>query len=181
MIGRFGGSAGRARLMLAPALAGLCAASPAWAEDEGIEALAAMFGARETVLDISLSPSGEKVAFVSAGPEHTEVLSVIDLAGDAQVRRIVVNSEKIADLDFCEWASDTRLVCQASGMAKSGDGVLLPFERLFAIDDTGDNVQELSKRQSGMALGFVQQGGDVLALDVGGEQGQILMSRQSVH
>ena len=38
----------------------------------------------------------------------------------------------------------------------------------------------MSKRTSPRALGFAQQGGDVLALDVGDEQGQILMSREWV-
>ncbi|WP_296716771.1 S9 family peptidase [Erythrobacter sp.] len=164
----------------------LCLAStivgsvPATAQDSDIEATAAVFGARETVLDISLSPSGTKVAFIAAGPEHTELLNVIDLAGDAEIKRVIVNSEKIADLDWCEWANDTRLVCQVSAMAQGGDGFLLPFDRLFAIDSDGGNVQELSKRESPRAMGFAQQGGDVLALDVGGEQGQILMSRQWV-
>lgn len=154
--------------------------APAAAQDSEIDALAALFGARETVLDISLSPSGTKVAFVAAGPEHSEVVNVFDLAGDAEIRRIVANTEKIGDIDWCEWATDTRLVCQISGMADGGDGVLVPFDRLFAVSDDGSEVMELSKRQSSRALGFVQQGGDVLALDVGGEEGQILMSRESV-
>ena len=154
--------------------------SPATAQDDDLETVAAQFGARETVLDISLSPSGTKVAFISAGPEHAEVLNVIDLAGDAQIKRIIVNSEKIADLDWCEWADDTRLVCQVSAMAEGASGLLVPFDRLFSIDSDGNNVQELSKRNSPRALGFAQQGGDVLALDVGDEQGQILMSREWV-
>ncbi len=168
------------RLAISTALCLALAPLAAAAEGEDVDAQAALFGARETVLDIALSPSGTRIAFIAAGPEHTEVVNVIDLAGDAQIRRIVVNSQKIADIDLCEWANDTRLVCQASGMAEGGDGILLPFDRLFAIDLDGSNVTELSKRQSGQALGFIQRGGDVLALDVGGEQGQILMSRQAV-
>lgn len=160
------------------AIGGLIA--PAAAQESDIETTAALFGARETVLDISLSPSGTKIAFIAAGPEHTEHLNVIDLAGDTEIKRVIVNSEKIADLDWCEWANDTRLVCQVSAMAQGGDGFLLPFDRLFSIDADGGNVQELSKRDSPRALGFAQQGGDVLALDAGGEQGQILMSREWV-
>lgn len=156
------------------------AVAPVSAQDSEVEAVAAVFGARETVLDISLSPSGTKLAFIAAGPEHTELLNVIDLAGDAKINRIAANSEIGGDLDWCEWADDTRLVCQISGMAERTDGLLLPFDRLFSIDADGGNVQELSKRQSSRALGFAQQGGDVLALDVGGEQGQILMSREVV-
>lgn len=178
---KFGDSANMLAVGTAVCLAStIVGFAPATAQDSDIEAVAAVFGARETVLDISLSPSGTKIAFIAAGPEHTEHLNVIDLAGDAEIKRVIVNSEKIADLDWCEWADDTRLVCQVSAMAQGGDGFLLPYDRLFAIDSDGGNVQELSKRESPRAMGFAQQGGDVLALDVGGEQGQILMSRQWV-
>jgi len=162
------------------ALAAAMLAAPAAAQESDLETTAALFGVRETVLDISLSPSGTKVAFIGAGPEHAEVLNVIDLAGDATIRPILGNSEKIADLDWCEWASDARLVCQVAGMADGGDGMLIPFDRLFSINVDSGEVTELSKRQSARAIGFAQQGGDVLALDVGGEAGQILVSRDYV-
>jgi hypothetical protein len=57
-------------------------ASPALAQGSNADA-ARNFGVRATVLDISLSPSGSKVAYIAAGPEHSEVINVIDLAGDA--------------------------------------------------------------------------------------------------
>lgn len=164
-------------LVIGAAMFGAPAAS---AQDAEVDEAAALFGARETVLDIALSPSGNKIAYVSAGPQHSEVVNVIDLAGDATIRQVAGNSEKIADIDWCEWATETRLVCQVSGMARAPDGTLLGFDRLFAISDDGSNAQELSQRQSFRAMGFVQRGGDVVALDVGGEQGQILMARQLV-
>ena len=146
------------------------------AEDEA----AVLFGTRETVLDISLSPSGQKVAFISSGADHSEVLNVIDLAGDAEIKRLIANSDIIADLASCEWSDDIRLVCQISGMVKDSSGVLLPFTRLFAVNTSTAKVTELSRRGNGSQLGFAQFGGDVLALDVGGEQGQILMASEAV-
>lgn len=145
---------------------------------DDVALIARQFGFRESVLDISLSPSGNKIAYVSAGAGHTEVLNVIDLAGDAAPKTLVINSELLTDLDWCEWATESRLVCQISGMA--GESVLLPFDRLFAIEADGSAIQELSKRDSPDAIIAAQSGGDVLALDVGGEPGQILMSRQYV-
>ncbi len=138
------------------------------------------FGARESVMDISLSPSGNKIAYISAGPQHTEMVNVIDLSGDAKPRQIAANTEVIADLDWCEWANDLQLVCQASGMATRPDGVLLPFDRLFSIDVRTGASKELSKRQSYAAVRVAQGGGDVLALDVGGQQGSILISSEAV-
>jgi dipeptidyl aminopeptidase/acylaminoacyl peptidase len=166
--------------MLAPVLAGLCAASPALAEDDGIEALAALFGARETVLDISLSPSGSKVAYVAAGPEHTEIINVIDLEGDAQIRPIFQNTEKIGDFDWCEWATDSRIVCQVRGMGRAAGGLLVPFDRLFAVNDDGTEAKMLSQRDSFRAMGFNQDGGDIIALDVDDGEGEVLMTRNFI-
>jgi len=138
------------------------------------------FGARESVMDISLSPSGNKIAYISAGPGHTEIVNVIDFTVDAPARQVVVNTEMVVDLDWCEWANDEQLVCQTSGMAVRPDGVLLPFDRLFSIDVQTGASKELSKRQSAAADRVAQGGGDVLALDVGGQSGRILISSEAV-
>ena len=138
------------------------------------------FGVRESVMDISLSPSGNKIAYISAGPQHTEIVNVIDFTVDAPARQIAANTELSADLDWCEWANDQQLVCQASGMAVRPDGVLLPFDRLFSIDVQTGASKELSKRQTAAAVRVAQGGGDVLALDVGGQSGRILISSEAV-
>lgn len=138
------------------------------------------FGARATVLDISLSPSGNKVAFISAGPEHSEVLNVIDLAGDANIVPIMKNSEKIGDLNWCEWATETRLICQFGGIARAAGGPLIPFDRLIAVNADGADRKMLSQRDSFKALGFNQDGGDIVALDVNDSQGNVLMTRNYI-
>ncbi len=164
-------------LMLASSVLAICGSAAA---QEVTDEAAIRFGARETVLHISLSPSGKQIAFISAGPQHSEIINVMDLSGDGVVRPVAANTEIIADLDWCNWANDQQLVCQASGMAKRGDGVLLPYDRLFSVDvQTGAN-KELSKRQTYFAQRVAQNGGDVLALDVGGEQGRILISSEAV-
>lgn len=169
----------RLGLLAGSVLAGLCLAAPAGAEEIKDEA-ALRFGIRETVMHISLSPSGKRIAYVSAGPQHSEVLNVVDLEGDAAPRQVAANIEQVADLDWCSWATDVHLVCQASGMLTGPDGVLIPFDRLFSINADTGAAKELSKRQSYFAAGFAQDGGDVLALDVGGEQGRILISSEAV-
>ena len=59
------------------ALAMVATGTGAHAQETTDEA-AVRFGARADVLDISLSPSGNKIVFISAGPGHTEVVNVID-------------------------------------------------------------------------------------------------------
>jgi acetyl esterase/lipase len=147
---------------------------------ESLEETAARYGVREAILDISLSPSGNKVAFIAAGPQHSEVLKVIDLAGDSQVKTIAGNAEIQQDLGRCEWATETRLVCQTWGMTRSEAGLLLPYDRMFAVDDDGSNMQSLTEPRSSRALDFRQGGGDVLALDLAGEEGRILLTREDV-
>jgi len=151
------------------------------AEEAGADELkrtAERFGIRASVLDISLSPSGTKLAWIGPGPNHSEVLKVFDLESDNGVRTIAGNSEIHADLSRCEWATDERLICQIYGIGKRGDGLLLPFTRMFAIDHDGSDVEQLTERQNWRAESFRQDGGNIVALDVAGEPGQILMTRE---
>ncbi|MBU7580707.1 MAG: S9 family peptidase [Porphyrobacter sp.] len=165
-------------LLAGSILAAACAVSAAAEEVTDQDAI--NFGARPDVIDISLSPSGDKIAYVAAGPEHTEIVKVIDFAAGASVKIVLGNAERIGDIDWCQWASDTRLLCQVSGMASGQGGQLIPFDRLIAVDADGGNVKLVSTRDSARALGFNQFGGDVLALDVADEPGAILMTRNFV-
>lgn len=171
-----------ARLRLAPLAFAMLLASPALAQDapDAPDEAARRFGTRATVLDISLSPSGTKIAYISAGPEHSEVINVIDLAGDAQIRSVLKNTEKIGDFSWCEWATDTRLVCQVDGMGKGSGGLLVPFDRLFAINADGSAAKMLSQRDSMRATAFNQNGGDIVAFDVNDGEGEVLMTRNYI-
>ncbi|MAY20398.1 MAG: S9 family peptidase [Erythrobacteraceae bacterium] len=157
-----------------------CLAAPLAAQDTGAEdrrAVAERFGVRSSVLDISLSPSGSKIAWIAPGPNHTEVLNVFDLNSDAGIQRIASNTEINGDLDQCEWATDTRLICTIDGMALNGDGNLIPYDRMFAINSDGSDPLGVDRPQNSRALAFNQNGGDIVALDVEGEEGQILITR----
>jgi len=153
--------------------------APLRSEDDLADA-ARNFGVRATVLDISLSPSGTKIAYIAAGPEHSEVINIIDLEGDAKIVTVLKNSEKIGDFAWCEWATDSRLVCQMAGMGKGTEGLLVPFDRLFAINANGTEATMLSQRDSFRAVGFSQNGGDIVAFDVNDAKGEVLLTRDYV-
>lgn len=155
-------------VLAAPALAGTLA------ED------AAAFGARSSVLDISLSPSGDKIAWISPGPAHEEFLNVVDLAGDGTKRIILSNTGVESDLTECDWATETRLVCQIDGTLTRTDGILLGLTRMFAVDHDGKNVEVLSEKTSSRAFRAVQDGGAVVALDIPGNETGILLTREYV-
>lgn len=166
----------RPLVALAWALSAAALAAPVAAQDDLAET-ARRFGVRETVLDISLSPSGKKIAFISAGPEHTEVLNIIDLAGDAKIVPIMRNEEKIGDFSWCEWATETRLICQFDGMTRDEGNVLIPFDRLFAVNADGSDAKMLSQRTSNNAMERNQFGGDIVALDASQGSGEVLLTR----
>lgn len=156
------------------------ATAPLAAQEIPADEAAKRFGARSSVLDISLSPSGTRIAWIAPGPGHTEVLNVYDLDGTSEIRQIASNDNIEADLSRCDWATDERLVCEIFGMSQRGGSILVPFTRMFAIGLDGKGPLSLNERQSWRAFGFNQDGGDLVALDVAGEPGQILITRNYV-
>jgi len=145
-----------------------------------LEDAAAMFAARETIRHASLSPSGNKLAFVAPFDTHGEAVFVVDLTQDnATPVNILHNTEIEADIDYCDWATEARLVCGTyfnvhNGVARLG------FTRLFAVSADGSDLTQLTRSLSGRALGINQDGGSVVALDVEGRPGHILMTREFV-
>ena len=164
--------------------AALAASTSVYAQEtagaEELEETASRYGVRRSALDISLSPPGNKVAWIAAGPEHSEILNVVDLTNGEGVKQIANNTEEIGDLSWCRWATDERLICQIDGMGERNDGALLPFDRMFAINSDGTDAASLSERRSLRALRFNQDGGDIVAFDVAAEDGRILMTKNYV-
>lgn len=138
---------------------------------------AALFGAREALLDLSLSPSGNKLAYVAPQGPGGEALYVINLAGDPTPRRILGNSDQATALTGCRWITDERLICTAYLVTESS-GLLLGFSRLVAINADGSGLQSLTRSPSSRALSLNQYGGGVLAYEIADKPGKILMQRE---
>lgn len=146
------------------------------AQGETAEEAAKAFGARELIQDISLSPAGTKVAYIAPLGAAGEAVFVVDLAGDATAQAILSNTDEHTNLTHCNWASEQRLVCQAY-VIEDGSGMLLGFTRLVAIGADGSDLDLLSRSLNSRSIGFAQNGGSVLALDIAGEEDKILMTR----
>lgn len=122
---------------------------------------AKVFGALPSVTDISLSPDGSKVAFVSPGPGKTTDLYTIDLTKSSAATRIITTSGEPERLHWCNWVSNSRLACQTGGIEEyTGD--LYSFTNIFALDADGKNVKLLTKRQRGNTIGFTLFGGQII-------------------
>lgn len=163
---------------LTSALALTGAALPS-ANAETLEEVATLFGARESVLDISLSPSGNKLLYIVPAGDRTEYLYVVELGGNNPPKPILSHRDADSRLRQCEWATDTRIVCQVRAVGVA-DGVLVWVTRLFALDEDGGKVVQLATQENKNALGLRQDGGNILALTMPGKPGHILITRQWV-
>ncbi|MBU2342366.1 MAG: prolyl oligopeptidase family serine peptidase [Alphaproteobacteria bacterium] len=166
-------------LAAAVSVIAIAGGTPAIVAAETLEETAARFGIRQTVLQISLSPTGQKIAFIEPGPQGSEILNVIDLVGDATIKPILTNSEQRSDLSRCDWASEERLVCMVD-MVSEGSSVLIGFSRVLAIGADGSEPLLLTPRTDMRALGYRQDGGTILALDVSDGDDTVLMTKEYV-
>lgn len=122
---------------------------------------AKIFGALPSVTDISLSPDGSKVAFVSPGPGKTTDLYTIDLTKGGGPLRVTSSSGDPESLDWCNWVSNTRLVCQVAGIEEYA-GDIFSFSNIFAVDANGANPKLLTRKQRQGTVGFTLYGGQVI-------------------
>ena len=151
-------------------------ATASGAQAQTLDRDAAVFGAREHVHDISLSPDGSKIAYIASLGDTGEVVYVVDLQGAAVPLGVLNNTDDFTDLTSCNWATNERLICGAYFLSNA-TGQMLGFTRLVAIGADGSDLDLLSRSPSARSIGFSQTGGSVLALDVAGESDKILMAR----
>ena len=165
-------------------LAALCAVvlvTPAFAQESGgtsemsVGELAGAFGARPAVKQISISPSGHKIAYIGPSDDRDDVLYVFNADGSSEIKPLLEVAEKNTELQWCAWASDDRLVCKVR-IVKDDSGLILGYSRLFAMKDDGTESVRLTEIPMGPGR-QMQYGGDIIALDVPGKDDVVLMSR----
>jgi dipeptidyl aminopeptidase/acylaminoacyl peptidase len=169
----------RSWLILAGLLAPALAAPPAYAQAEPLETVAARFGARPTVLDVALSPSGNRVAYLSPAEGSTEVLVLLELSGTAEPRILTYLNDQMLQMTGCDWATEDNLVCEIYGIT-TVEGTLIGFTRMISIPVDGSQAIPLTARDSYRALGIQQDGGSIIALDVPDNHSRILMTRDFI-
>ena len=173
MIARLFTAVSAVALLAATAAAAAPAAQPAPAADA-----AALFGAREGVQNISLSPGGTKVAFLAPGNGQGTILYVADAADGSSPVLTARSSGDPERLTNCSWVSDARLVCDVY-MLEKGAGDLLPFTRTIAVDAGGGNIKMLSNRSRWNDTGVALSGGGIVDW-LPGDDNAVLMARNFV-
>jgi acetyl esterase/lipase len=159
--------------------AGLLAGASAVAQAEvmPLDVAARVFGARESAWQADLSPSGRKIVYLTAGPGTQTVVRVLDL-DTKKTSSILASSGKPESLDWCEFATETQLICRYSGNAEV-EATLLGFSRLATLDLTGKEVKALGSRNTGYDMYVRQSDGAVLDW-LPDDEGAVLMARTYV-
>ncbi|HEU0133992.1 MAG TPA: S9 family peptidase, partial [Allosphingosinicella sp.] len=140
----------------------------------------AAFGARESVLDIALSPSGTKVAFITPGPGRTTLLYTTEIGTDAELRLTLSADGKPQRLSSCGWVTDQRLICNIYMVVENiVPGQPAGATRLVAVNVDGTNAKLLSRRGRADDLYVALRGGEVIDWQPGAE-GSVLMGRHYV-
>jgi dienelactone hydrolase len=139
---------------------------------------AELFGVRESVEQIDISPDGNRVVYLQPGPGRTTIVYYHDLTGNGEPRVVVRSDGDPERLRRCDFLTNERLICQVTGMSVV-DGILTPFSRLLSIDTNGQNITLLGQRASFYDARLRQFDGSILDWLTPAD-GAVLMARDYV-
>ena len=142
----------------------------------GKPTMAELFGHREQVRHMQLSPDGKHAVFVAPGPGMVTYAGVIDVE-TREMHAAGRDDGKPLSITSCGWASNTRIVCQEAGTIFDHNPPL-PITRTIAVDMDGKHPLYIGRKPGVDALRISQFDGDIV--DWGNGDGTILMSRDYV-
>ncbi len=131
------------------AVMGVCAWSlPGWAQPVPAPAAVEIFANPASMQAISLSPTGEYVAYLSPlkGRQHLVIQKTRPAAGE---RPVVFGPPDEAEIIQIDWVNEERLILSAMATKKvpTGQGIRpVRFQRLIAINRDGSNAKVLLNR-----------------------------------
>ncbi|SIO05077.1 Prolyl oligopeptidase family protein [Parasphingorhabdus marina DSM 22363] len=105
-----------------------------------------LFGQRQGVLDISLSPDGKQIVYVAPGPGRTSHVYHVNLA-DKQPKLISRSSGNPERITGCDFISGNRITCSVYGVRDIG-GAIINYRENIALGTDGKDMQKLGQRQS---------------------------------
>lgn len=152
------------------------AATGASAQTMPLDQAAKAFGARESVQSMAISPSGNRLVLLSAGPGRSTLVRIVELPA-MSTRTVLSSGGDPEGFRRCDFASDTQLICRYSGNGMLGNDVV-GMARLVTFDTDGKNMKELGQRSSFYDAGLRQFDGSVLDWLPG--QGAVLMERSYI-
>jgi dipeptidyl aminopeptidase/acylaminoacyl peptidase len=156
------------------ALAAMALPSLAWAQADN----ATLFGTRESVDQIALSPNGDRLVVIQPAPTgQGAAVYVVDLATGKPVRLTGIDGDP-ERLRWCRWVSNDRLLCSIYAVTEI-DAIPVDMARLIAFNADGSEAKMVSTRANDRALGIDQGGGSVLDW-LPEENGAVLKTRRFI-
>ncbi len=149
-------------------------AAPTYAQSK--DAIA--FGAREGIEQVSLSPDGNKVAYIVPDKGQGSRLYTVDLTNGGEPRIALTADGDPERLSYCEWVSNARLICLIR-MILRDVGQPLAASRLVALNADGRELKLVSARQGRNAERISYFGGNLIDL-LPGDDGAVLLGREFV-
>ncbi len=137
--------------------------------------MAKKFGTMPAVRDISLSPDGTNIAFISPGPGTYTDLYTINVENGGEPFRVMSASGEPEHLQWCGWVSNERLACRLGGLEKKA-GEIYAFGTLFAIDANGKNSRMLTLEKNDRTITYSLGSGSIIDW-LPEEDNIVLMSR----
>ena len=164
----------RIRLAAGTAVTALAVAGAA-AMAQSTEPLAAKFGARESVLDLGISPEGKHVVFVAPRNDGGENAVVVSLESGEAVAILGAkgNTERITN---CQFVIETHVVCEIYLREGSNQDVDAAT-RLVVLSADGQSMEQLSATTPSTAFYQSYDGGQIIDYSVAGNPRAVLMTR----
>ena len=146
-----------------PIVTAFCVLIPALvlAENAPFDAAAA-FGARPSASDVTVSPDGQNLAWIAPAAGQGSTLYTLALTKDAKPRAALTASGSPERLDWCRWASNSRLVCRFFYLQRKPELGIMHIRRLVAVNSDGSNLKSLSTQQTEDMHVLIVGGGAVI-------------------
>ncbi len=161
------------------AVAGLSAfvlPSLAIAAPMSIEQAAKLFGSRPTGFAPDLSPDGDKLVYLSAGPGASTIVHIAALNTDSD-RELAQSSGKPDKIRWCKFANETWIVCRWGENVRD-DGITFGASRAIAINTATGKIEPLGATDKRDAdPGIEQYDGDIIDW-LPDDSGALLMARR---
>ncbi|WP_397597304.1 alpha/beta hydrolase family protein [Sphingorhabdus sp.] len=139
---------------------------------------ATAFGAREAIQQVSMSPDGNKIAYIVPAKGQGSRLYTVDITNTATPRVALAASGDPERLSSCEWVSNARLICRIGMVMRDWDGPVTA-SRLVAVNADGTEPKVVSVRQGINAEWMSYFGGNLIDL-LPSDDGAVLLGREYV-
>ena len=154
--------------------AALAASASALAADHSLAEDAKAFGSRERIRSVEVSPSGNKLLYIAAGPGAMSVAQYLDIASKA-AKPVAASDGKPETLYWCGFSSDTQMICKYGGYGRV-DHDIVGFSRIVAVSGNGGKPIELGQPENYYNPVMRQYDGDILDW-LPDQPGSVLMAR----